>query len=141
MFTVARTTRNWRESSRNGDSPQIKLLSQPSSEEFSSTARRWHENKRDPWPTLNFLLFILTQACKEFEQRAGQVKAPRGAKTDLVQAAIEAQSGPFRVSDIQHACPGVSLDMIRQVLKNLRGSKVECLGRGQNAQWQRLANG
>jgi hypothetical protein len=77
----------------------------------------------------------------EFEQRAGQVKAPRGAKPDLVQAAIEAQSGPFRVSGIQHACPGVSLDMIRQVLKNLRGAKVECLGRGQNAQWQKLANG
>ncbi len=64
-----------------------------------------------------------------------------GTSTELVQAAIEAQFGPFRVSDIQHACPGVSLDMIRQVLKNLRSSKVECLGRGQNAQWQKLANG
>ena len=59
----------------------------------------------------------------------------------LVQAAIEAQPGPFRVSDIQRACPGVSLDMIRQVLKNLRGAKVECLGRGQSAQWRKLANG
>ncbi len=44
------------------------------------------------------------------------------------------------VSDLQHVCPGVSLDMIRRVLKDLRGKKVECLGRGQNAQWQKLAN-
>jgi hypothetical protein len=89
---------------------------------------------------MNFLLFTLMQACKEFEQRVGQVKAPRGAKTALIQAAVEAQPGPFRVSDIQHACPGVSLDMIRRVLKDLRGTKVECLGRGQNAQWRRIGN-
>ena len=89
---------------------------------------------------MNFLLFTLMQACKEFEQRVGQVKAPRGAKTALIQAAVEAQPGPFRVSDIQHTCPGVSLDMIRRVLKDLRGTKVECLGRGQNAQWRRIGN-
>ena len=34
-----------------------------------------------------------------------------------------------------------SLDLIRRVLKNLRGSRVECLGRGQNAQWRKLGNG
>lgn len=92
-----------------------------------------------PW--INFLLAIVRRAYVQFEERAGQVKEPRGAKTGLVEAAIEAQPGPFQVGDIQRACPGVSLDMIRRVLKNLRGSKVECLGRGQNAQWQKLAIG
>jgi Fic family protein len=109
-------------------------------EVLEQSSQRWHEGEHDPWPTMNFLLFTLTQACKEFEQRVGQVKAPRGAKTALIQAAVEAQPGPFRVSDIQHACPGVSLDMIRRVLKDLRGTKVECLGRGQNAQWRRIGN-
>jgi hypothetical protein len=104
-------------------------------------SQRRHDGKHDFLPWLNHFLAIVRRAYGEFEQRAGQVKAPRGAETVLVQAAIEAQSGPFRVSDIQHACPSVSLDLIRQVLKNLRGSKVECLGRGQNAQWQKLANG
>ena len=110
-------------------------------EVLNRSSQRWHEGKHELTPWMNLLLAVIRRGCAEFEQRAGQVKAPRGAKTDLVQAAIAAQSGPFRVSDIQHACPGVSLDMIRQVLKNLRGSKVECLGRGQNAQWQKLANG
>jgi hypothetical protein len=68
------------------------------------------------------------------------VRAPRGAKTALIEAAIAAQAGPFRVRTIQEACPGVSVDMIRQVLKNLRGTKVECLGRGQNAQWRKVGN-
>ena len=44
---------------------------------------------------MNFLLFILTQACKEFEQRVGQLKSPRGEKTEAVVAAIDRQiSGP-----------------------------------------------
>ena len=110
-------------------------------EVLNRSSQRWHEGKHELTPWMNLLLAVIRRGYAEFEQRAGQVKAPRGAKTDLVQAAIEAQSGPFRVSDIQRACPGVSLDMIRQVLKNLRGSKVECLGRGQSAQWRKLANG
>jgi len=40
--------------------------------------------------------------------------------------------------DLQRECPGVSVDLIRRVLKSLRAEgKVECLGRGQQAQWQR----
>lgn len=109
-------------------------------ETLEQSSQRWHEGKHDPWPYVNFLLYILALACKEFEQRVGQIKAPRGAKTELVLAAIEKHTSAFRVADIRHACPGVSLDMIRQVLKNHRGKKVECLGRGQNAQWRKLGN-
>jgi Fic family protein len=105
------------------------------------SSQRWHEGKHELTPWFNFLLAIIRRSYVEFEKRVGQVKAPRGAKTELVQAAIETQPGPFRVRDLQEACPGVSLDMIRRVLKHLRGVKVECLGRGQQAQWRKLANG
>ena len=40
----------------------------------------------------------------------------------------------------ERACPGVSLDMIRHLLKKLRGEKVECLGHGHQARWQRKSN-
>ena len=70
-------------------------------------------------------------------EKLGQLKF----EMEAVQAAMEAHSGPFRVSDIPRACPSVSLDMIRQVWKNLRGAKVECLGRGQSAQWRMRSNG
>lgn len=87
---------------------------------------------------MNFLLFILTQACKEFEERLGKVKGPRGEKTALVEAAIQRQTGEFGVSDRQNECPGVGVDLIRQVLKRLRGSRVACLSRGHAAKWKRL---
>jgi len=96
----------------------------------------WHEGKHDPWPTISFLLYTLTQACKELENRLGQVKGPRGEKTALVEAAIARQNGEFSVSDIQRACPGVSVDLIRTVLKRLKGTEIECLGCGAAAKWK-----
>lgn len=108
---------------------------------LQQSSQRWHEGKHDLLPWLNHFLSIIRRAYREFEQRAGEITSPRGAKTALVVAAIEAQTGPFRVSDIRQACPGVSLDMIRQVLKKLRGSKVECIGRGQQAQWRKMGIG
>jgi hypothetical protein len=65
--------------------------------------------------------------------------SPKGAKTELIQSAIQTSADPFRVVDIQRQCPGVSIDLIREVLKRLRASgEVECLGRGQQAHWQKL---
>jgi Fic family protein len=109
-------------------------------EVLEQSSQRWHDGKHDPWPAMNFLLFILTQACKEFEERLGELKSPRGEKTALVGAAIERQTGAFGVSDLQNACPGVGVDLIRRVLKRLRGSRVVCLGRGQAAKWKKLGN-
>lgn len=48
--------------------------------------------------------------------------------------------GPFSVAELQHRCPSVSVDMIPRILKNLRAkNQIECLGRGQNARWQKTA--
>ena len=110
-------------------------------EVLEQSSARWHEGKHDPWPTMNFLLFILTQACKEFEQRVGQLKSPRGEKTAMVLAAIDRQVGSFRVADLRADCPGVGLDLIRHVLDRLRNeNKVECLGTGRSARWQKTGN-
>ncbi len=108
-------------------------------ETLEMSSQGWHEGKHDPWPYTNFVLYTLKTAYREFEERAGQVSAPKGAKTELIQAAIQRKQGPFRVADLQRECPGVSVDLIRRVLKSLRAEgKVECLGRGQQAQWQRI---
>ena len=110
-------------------------------EVLEQSSQRWHQGKHDAWPTLNFLLFILTQACKEFEQRVGQIRNVRGEKSTLVLDAIGRQSGDFSVSDLQRECPGVSLDMIRHLLDRQRkDKKVKCLGTGRNARWQNLGN-
>ena len=109
-------------------------------ETLEQSSQRWHEGKHDPWPYINYVLFVLKTAYREFEERVGQISAPRGAKTDLVSAAIGRRRGSFRVADIQRDCPGVSVDMIRRVLKDLRAAgRVKCLGRGQQAQWEKTA--
>ncbi len=63
------------------------------STENSSSSAHWTD----------FFLAIARRGYAEVKQRAGQVKAPRGAKIVPVQAAIEAKPGAFRISDIQHA--------------------------------------
>ncbi len=107
-------------------------------ETLEQSSQGWHEGKHDPWPYVNYLLFILKSTYKEFEERVGQPASPKGSKTELVTAAIGRFADSFRVSDIHRQCPGVSVDLIRQVLKNLRSvGRVKCLGRGQTAEWQR----
>lgn len=109
-------------------------------ETLEQSSQGWHEGKHDPWSYVNYVLYILKSAYKEFEERVGKTASPKGAKTEFIIAAISRFPGAFRVSDIQRQCPGVSVDLVRQVLKNLRASgRVKCLGRGQSAEWQRTA--
>lgn len=120
----------------------IERLSEQNKERYYEalelSSQRWHQGKHNPWPYVNFLLYILKHAYREFEERIGQTASPKGAKTELVLAAIRRMRGPFRIADIQKECPGVGLDWIRVFLKKLRTAGfVECLGRGQRAQWRR----
>jgi len=110
-------------------------------EVLEQSSARWHEGKHDPWPMMNFLLFILTQACKEFEERVGQLKSPRGEKTAAVLAAIERRVATFRVADLQTECPGVGVDLIRRILARLQKErKVRSLGTGRGARWEKTGN-
>ena len=110
-------------------------------EVLEQSSQRWHGGKHDPWPAMNFLLFILAQACKEFEQRVGQLKSPRGEKTEAVLAAVGRQISTFRVADLQAECPGVGLDLIRRILGRLqKDKKVKALGTGRAAKWEKLGN-
>jgi Fic family protein len=107
-------------------------------ETLKQSSYGWHSGKHDPWPYINYLLFITKTAYREFEDRLGKIESPKGEKTGLIIHVIDKMQGAFRISEIQNACPNVSVDMIRRILKNLRsGNQVECLGRGQNAQWRK----
>lgn len=107
-------------------------------ETLERSSEHWHSGKHDPWPYVNYILYTLKMAYQEFEQRVGQTAAPKGAKTELVMHAIDRMTGRFSVAVLQRECPGVSVDMIRQILKTLRSDgNVECLGRGRNAQWRK----
>ena len=107
-------------------------------ETLEQSSHGWYAGRHDLWPYINYILFIIKTAYREFEERLGQVKSPRGEKTCLVLRAIDRVRDPFRIAELRHECPDVSVDMIRRVLKDLQAKKrVECLGRGQSAQWRK----
>ena len=107
-------------------------------ETLEQSSQGWHEGKQDPWPYVNYMLFILKAAYQEFESRLEATSGSKGDKTELVLSAMTRYSGPFRVSELQKDCPGVGVDMIRKVLKDLKAQgRVDCLSRGKNAQWKR----
>ncbi len=108
-------------------------------EALQKSSRQWHEGKHQIEPWLYYFLGMVNSAYREFEQRAGDVKVPRGAKSRIIIQAIEGQLGTFSMSDIEKACPGVSRDMIRLVFRQLqKEKKITCLGKGQSAQWKRM---
>ena len=110
-------------------------------ETLNKSSQGWHEGKHNVFPWFNYFLGTVLGAYKEFESRAGNVKAARGAKTGIVAMAIESQVGEFSISDIERACPSVSRPMIRVVLEGLRADgKIEVLGTGRNARWRKCDN-
>lgn len=107
-------------------------------ETLEASSVGWHEGQHDPWPYIHFVLFILKMAYKEFERRVGEVAEPKGAKTERVQDAVCAFPGDFTLSDLERACPEVSRDMVRRVLRDLKAAnRVECLGKGPGARWRK----
>lgn len=109
-------------------------------ETLEQNSKSWHETKHNPRPYIHFILFTLKEAYKELEEQVGQFKSHRGTKTELVLAAIAGLNDDFSIRDIQAKCPAASVDMIRKVLKKERDARtVECLGRGRDAKWHRIA--
>jgi len=107
-------------------------------EALERSSSGWHEGRHDPWPYLRFVLYAIKSVCRELEARVGQMAAPRGAKTQLVEQALGRLSGSFTLGELERACPGVSRDMIRKVLKTLRArGRLGCTGRGPAARWHR----
>jgi Fic family protein len=109
-------------------------------ETLERSSKGWHEEKHDTGPWLHYFLGVLIAAYKEFESRAG-VFREEGSKTDQIKAYVNKAIKPFAISDVEAACPHVSRDMIRLVLRELRVQGVIRLdGRGRNAKWYRTGH-
>ncbi|MBI3611373.1 MAG: Fic family protein [Nitrospirae bacterium] len=106
---------------------------------LNKSSQGWHEARHDLRPWWNYYLGMLTAAYKEFEARVGTITSARGAKREMVRAAIERMTGRFTIGDLKRACPGVSYPTLQRALAELRKEKkIKCLGRGPDAQWERL---
>jgi hypothetical protein len=99
----------------------------------------WHEGRHDPWPFVNYLLWVLVHAYKEFEQRVGETSEPHGGKAQIVRDVIERQPGSFSVGELERLCPGVGRDWIRMILRKMKEEqKVRSFGHGAGARWERI---
>jgi Fic family protein len=105
---------------------------------LQKSSARWHQAKHNVVPWLHYFLGTVNSAYRELEERAGNIKTVRGAKTERVIQAVNEQAGEFAMSEIERLCPGVSREMIRIVFRQLqKEEKIICLGRGRSARWKR----
>jgi Fic family protein len=105
-------------------------------EALERSSQRWHDSGHDPHPWLDYFWGVLIRAYREFEERVERLK---GSKTDQVRAAVLRRTGPFGISDIEADCPGVSRDMVRHVLRQMKREQlIAPTGIGRGARWRRI---
>ena len=107
-------------------------------ETLEASSQYWHSGKHDIRPWLNYFWGALLRAYREFEERVGVITTSRGSKTELVRLAVNRKMAPFSINDIESDCPGISRDMIRQVLRKMRDEgEISVSSGGRGAMWQR----
>jgi len=107
--------------------------------QMSSTG--WHQGQHRLKPWWEYFLGTLIKAYREFEERVGSITKARGAKTGLIEQAIERLPSTFSISELEQVCLSVSRDMIRVVLNRLRDDgRLFCKGTGRKALWEKRGN-
>jgi Fic family protein len=110
-------------------------------ETLEASSQGWHEGKHDVKPWLDYFWGALLRSYKEFEERVGAIAHARGNKGDRVRAEAIKRSQPFSISEIEAACPAVSRDMVRLVLRAMKAEGlIASTGKGRGAKWINLAN-
>ncbi|TAL90319.1 MAG: hypothetical protein EPN46_04245 [Candidimonas sp.] len=93
-----------------------------------------------PLAMLDYFWGALLRAYREFEERVGTVERGRGSKGDRVRTKVLGCTLPFSISEIEEACPGVSRDMVRLVLRGMKSEGlIESTGKGRGAKWIKQA--
>jgi hypothetical protein len=97
-----------------------------------------HEGGHDGMPWLRHFWGVLLRAYEEFASRVGAMGRHRGAKSEFVREAALARVAPFRLSDLERDCPGVSRELIKRVLRQLEAEgQLIVEGRGAGERWRR----
>jgi len=108
-------------------------------EALEASSKGWHQGKHDPHPWVNYFWGVLIAAYKELDSRLEKLETKRGSKTEVVRAAIRWQLGSFAISDIESDVPGISREMVRVVLNQMREEGlIELQGKGRGAKWHRI---
>ncbi len=108
-------------------------------ETLHASSQGWRDGDHTLTPWTEYLLGTLVDAYGQFEDRVEKTTTSRGAKTRLINAAIDSAIGDFTAQEILAKCPTASLDLVRQILKQRKAlGQIESLGRGRSAKWRRI---
>lgn len=108
-------------------------------ETLEASSQGWHEAAHDIAPWLDYFWGALLRAYKEFEERVGTIERGRGAKGERVRAEVLRRHLPFSISEIEEACPGISRDMVRVVLRAMKAEGlIAPSGKGRGATWSQV---
>jgi Fic family protein len=96
-------------------------------ETLEASSQGWHEGVHNITPWMDYFWGALLRAYKEFEER--------------VRAEILKRQLPFSISEVEEACPGISRDMVRVILRAMKTEGlIEPTGKGRAAKWQHTQN-
>jgi Fic family protein len=102
------------------------------------SSQNWHEGEHNLVPWWDYFLSTLIVAYKEFEQRVGKITTSKGAKRDMVFAAIDKLPDEFSFSDVRRACPGISFSTLKRSLQQLKKKKIiRTVGKGRDAKYHK----
>lgn len=110
-------------------------------ETLEKSSQGWHESKHNIMPWMTYFWGVLLRAYKEFKGRVGTLTTGKGSKAQHIRMTIESRIVPFSISDIERACPSVSRDTVRLVLRQLRDEGIIIPeGKGRGAKWLVIKN-
>ncbi|MGF6130576.1 Fic family protein [Pseudomonas frederiksbergensis] len=105
-------------------------------ETLEVSSQGWHEGLHNVQPWLDYFWGALLRAYKEFEVRVGTIEKRHGGKSDRVRVEALKRFLPFSITELEEACPGVSRDTVRMVLRSLKAEGlIQSTGKGRNAKW------
>lgn len=108
-------------------------------EALHQASKDWHQGTHPIGVWWEYFLTTVLLAYQKLEERVATLAKGRGAKTDLILAAIDDMPASFRILDLERACPMTGRDMIRVVLNRLRTEgKLSCSGTGRGAEWYKV---
>ena len=111
-------------------------------ETLEASSQGWHAAVHNIAPWLDYFWGALLRAYKEFEERVGTIERGRGTKGDRVRSEILKRQWPFSISELEEACPGISRDMVRVVLRAMKAEGlIAPTGKGRAAKWTQTAAG
>lgn len=108
-------------------------------ETLHASSQGWQESEHDLTPWTEYFLGTMIDAYRQFEERVEKATTTRGAKSRLIDAAIDAAIGDFTAQEILAKSPTASIDLVRQILKQRKAlGQIESLGKGRSAKWRRI---